>query len=335
VEEYVTEAWAEEGGVWRVELRPTQRYLSGLGVHPQQAVVGDPNNADPNVPGYFGGATVHLHGDLIRSTLLRTDEGGQAVAVGGGPSAVLSYTAFGEPVWADPNGVVRVGFPPTGFGTRYQYAGGWDYETGLPTGDGGFRGGLAAGSPSRFVWDTTAAGPGQLGRGPGTSQALGSPEGGWAEFAAGSGRPDEFGPPDDGLGLAGVNSALPPIRLLHVGWRWYDPALGRFVQRDPLGALAGLNLYVYCGSDPLRRVDPVGLITIDELDRNINRILGWTGAGATVGQAANYKWRLGLGTALNRISCVVAGAAIGWNAGKALDRSLGLSERIGDFLGRA
>jgi len=155
------------------------------------------------------------------------------------------------------------------------------------------------------------------------------------EFAAGSGRPDEFRPPDDVLGLAGVSPALPPMRLLHVGWRWYDPALGRFVQRDPLGALAGLNLYVYCGSDPLRRVDPVGLITIDELDRNINWILGWTSAGATVGQAANYKWRLGLGTALNRISCVVNGAAIGWNAGKAPDRSLGLSERIGDFLGRA
>jgi RHS repeat-associated protein len=267
VEEYLTEAWQPEGCVWQVDLRPTQRYLSGLGVHAQQAVVPDPNNAGSNVPGYFGGETMHLHGDLIRSMLLRTDEGGQAVAVGGGPSAVLSYTAFGEPVWADPNGVVQVGFPPAGFGTRYQYAGGWGYETGLPSGDGGFRGGLAAGSPSRFVWDTTAAGPGELGRGPGTSQALGSPEGGWAEFAAGSGRPDEFRPPDDLLGLAGVNPTLPPLRLLHVGWRWYDPSLGRFVQRDPIGLGGGTNVYAYARCNGATQIDPLGLRIYRVLER--------------------------------------------------------------------
>jgi RHS repeat-associated protein len=202
--------------------------------------------------------------------LLRTDEGGQPVAVSGGPSAVLSYTAFGEPVWADPNGVAQVGFPPAGFGTRYQYAGGWGYETGLPSGDGGFRGGLAAGSPSRFVWDTTAAGPGELGRGPGSSQGLGSPEGGWAEFAAGRGRPDEFRLPDDLLGLAGVNPTLPPLRLLHVGWRWYDPALGRFVQRDPSGLVAGLNEYLYSAAHPVGFVDPTGeLYVIGDLKRFI------------------------------------------------------------------
>jgi len=124
-----------------------RRRFSDFSVHAQQAVVGDPNNGDPNVPPYVGGGTMHLHGDLIRSMLLRTDEGGQPVAVGGGPGAVVSYTAFGEPVWADPNGVAQVGFPPTGFGTRYQYAGGWGYETGLPTGDlyddSGFDGALS------------------------------------------------------------------------------------------------------------------------------------------------------------------------------------------------
>jgi len=88
---------------------------------------------------------------------------------------------------------------------------------------------------------------------------LGSPEGGWAEFAAGSGRPDEFRPPDDVLGLAGVNPAVPPIRLLHVGWRWYDPSLGRFVQRDPIGLAGGVNGYLYCRGNPLSRVDPWGL----------------------------------------------------------------------------
>jgi len=72
------------------------------------------------------------------------------------------------------------------------------------------------------------------------------------------GRSDEFRPPDDVLGLAGVHAALPPIRLLHVGWRWYDPSLGRFVQRDPIGLADGLNVYVYCTARPLPAVDPCG-----------------------------------------------------------------------------
>jgi RHS repeat-associated protein len=292
VEEYVTAAWAEEGGVWRVELRPTQRYLSGLGVHAQQAVVADPNNAGSNVPGYFGGETMHLHGDLIRSMLLRTDEGGQPVAVGGGPSAVLSYTAFGEPVWADPNGVVRVGFPPTGFGTRYQYAGGWGYETGLPTGelyndfrfDGvaseprtRVRGRPAAwvvGSDLRSAWWWPARGV----RGRAATCVASSDracrrvvnsgsavEGGVDAVDADAwGRSDEFQPPDDVLGLAGVNSALPPMRLLHVGWRWYDPSLGRFVQRDPIALAGGLSTYLYCEAAPDSWVDSWGLFPFEQ-----------------------------------------------------------------------
>jgi len=71
--------------------------------------------------------------------------------------------------------------------------------------------------------------------------------------------PGEFQPPDDVLGLAGVNSALPPMRLLHVGWRWYDPALGRFVQRDPAGLHAGNNVYAYCDGQPLSKADSMGL----------------------------------------------------------------------------
>jgi len=116
---------------------------------------------------------------------------------------------------------------------RYQYAGGWGYETGLPPGelyddsrlDGGLseprtrvRGRLAA-------W---AAGSDRASRRFVDSDS-GVAGGVDAVDADTWGRPDEFRPPDDGLGLAGVNSALPPIRLLHVGWRWYDPSLGRFV----------------------------------------------------------------------------------------------------------
>jgi len=46
---------------------------------------------------------------------------------------------------------------------------------------------------------------------------------------------------------------------LHVGWRYYDPATGRFLQRDPIGIYGGWNVYEYVSSNPLASVDPIGL----------------------------------------------------------------------------
>ncbi len=43
--------------------------------------------------------------------------------------------------------------------------------------------------------------------------------------------------------------------------RYYDPAAGRYMQADPMGLAAGLNMYAYAGNDPLNKTDPLGLIT--------------------------------------------------------------------------
>lgn len=40
--------------------------------------------------------------------------------------------------------------------------------------------------------------------------------------------------------------------------RYYDPAIGRFISEDPLGIVAGLNLYVYVDSNPVNLIDPDG-----------------------------------------------------------------------------
>jgi len=99
-------------------------------------------------------------------------------------------------------------------------------------------------------------------------------------------RSDEFRPPDDVLGLAGVNSALPPLRLLHVGWRWYDPSLGRFVQRDPIGLAGGLNVYVYCRAVPSARVDATGTTSVADpwsWEEFGEWVVGGAGAGALEG----------------------------------------------------
>jgi hypothetical protein len=49
------------------------------------------------------------------------------------------------------------------------------------------------------------------------------------------------------LGLDGVNPDLPLIFLAHAGDRWFQPDIGRFVQRDPAGIASGLNVYLYAG----------------------------------------------------------------------------------------
>ena len=41
--------------------------------------------------------------------------------------------------------------------------------------------------------------------------------------------------------------------------RWYDPATGRWLSKDPIGLSGGLNLYAFCGGNPLNDMDPYGL----------------------------------------------------------------------------
>ena len=42
-------------------------------------------------------------------------------------------------------------------------------------------------------------------------------------------------------------------------YRDYDPTTGRFLESDPLGLRGGMNSYVYVGSNPTSRTDPLGL----------------------------------------------------------------------------
>ena len=40
--------------------------------------------------------------------------------------------------------------------------------------------------------------------------------------------------------------------------RWYDPAIGRWLSKDPIGLSGGLNLYVFCENNTVNRIDPAG-----------------------------------------------------------------------------
>jgi RHS repeat-associated protein len=68
------------------------------------------------------------------------------------------------------------------------------------------------------------------------------------------------------FGYAGAygyqTDAAAEMPFLHVGHRYYDPSIGRFAERDPIGLRGGLNVYEYVRSTPGTFVDPLGLRSI-------------------------------------------------------------------------
>lgn len=53
--------------------------------------------------------------------------------------------------------------------------------------------------------------------------------------------------------------------LMLMGHRFYDPSLGRFLNRDPIGFAGSINLYEYASNSPSTRIDPTGLTSLFDL----------------------------------------------------------------------
>lgn len=67
-------------------------------------------------------------------------------------------------------------------------------------------------------------------------------------------------PPESTRLFAGADYD-PAAGLYYLRRRFYDPATGRFIQRDPLPLQSALSPYIYAGNDPVNRRDPFGLET--------------------------------------------------------------------------
>jgi hypothetical protein len=54
--------------------------------------------------------------------------------------------------------------------------------------------------------------------------------------------------------------------LIYFGYRFYNPDTARWLTRDPIEEDGGLNLYEYCGNEPVDHVDALGLSILDYLE---------------------------------------------------------------------
>ncbi len=125
--------------------------------------------------------------------------------------------------------------------------------------------------------------------------------------------------PYDGYGAQWGYRTDHETGLMLLGHRYYDPAHGRFLNRDPAGHGSGLNLYRYCGNDPVNQLDPSGFDpslgaewanTMDESAADANAY--W--AGALGKDSFGFK---GLSTGINFVTGIGTTAMrLGYGSGK-------------------
>lgn len=85
----------------------------------------------------------------------------------------------------------------------------------------------------------------------------------------------EYGPFGEPIRVTGALANLNPFRfstkyedletgLLYYGYRYYSASTGRWLSRDPIGELGGLNLYGFVGNDGVNYADYLGLAVTAE-----------------------------------------------------------------------
>jgi RHS repeat-associated protein len=174
------------------------------------------------------------------------------------------WTLDGDPAWTDYEGDTPYADSTmnatTYAATQVKRFFGLAGEQDTSSGDESYRQGDLIGSTMATTDDT-----GSIGVSPVSYTAFGEllDSNGVAGGAAPSGMPryqyaGEWGYESGLLALSGADPDLPLITLQHLGARWYQPDIGRFVQRDPIGIVGALNVWRYGGAVATTVVDPDG-----------------------------------------------------------------------------
>ncbi|MFN9810763.1 MAG: RHS repeat-associated core domain-containing protein [Deltaproteobacteria bacterium] len=86
--------------------------------------------------------------------------------------------------------------------------------------------------------------------------------------------------------------------LWHFGARNYSPAIGQWVEKDPIEYAGGTGPYLYCENDPVNRIDPTGLVWGAVIGGTVAGVIAY-GQGARGGDLAVS---IGIGVAMGAIS---------------------------------
>ncbi len=107
--------------------------------------------------------------------------------------------------------------------------------------------------------------------------------------------------------------------LYYLQTRYYDPETGRFISQDSIDyaepeTINGLNLYAYCGNNPVMFEDPTGHWSWKKFWKGVAKVVAAVAVvavitAATVFTAGAAAMALGATTAV--VNAVVAGAALG------------------------
>jgi RHS repeat-associated protein len=90
----------------------------------------------------------------------------------------------------------------------------------------------------------------------------------------------DFGPFGEDMAATGPAVALNPLRFSSEVWdatlglvdytfRPYDPFVGRFISRDPIGERGGLNLYGFFGNDSVNKTDYLGFTDVKGWNKKV------------------------------------------------------------------
>ena len=104
--------------------------------------------------------------------------------------------------------------------------------------------------------------------------------------------------------------------LIDFGYRWYDPTVGRWTQRDPIGLGGGIGLYGYVGNNPISFGDVDGLNRYDMTRGDISNRAGGSmhlqynevAGDIRVANAAVNGFVEGLGEGFNDVAPFIQGA---------------------------